>query len=324
MNLTPQTQASLNNYVSIRKGETKIGEVISCGLDFNNEKIKYVLIGIPEDIGPIANYGKPGAKNSWKSFLKSFLNTQKNNFINTDSIHILGEVRTLDLYAKISEESTINDYQNLVKELDERVFEVITKIKSANKTPIVIGGGHNNCYPIIKAVSSTLNKPLNILNIDPHADLRIAGGRHSGNGFTYALNEKYINKYFVLGLHEEYNSEYIVNKINTNNNIDYYSYNKYLKESPSVNDLIVYPIEFLRQHNLGLEIDLDSIEYMPVSAKTPSGFSLETIRKIIINYSSIYNFEYIHICEGAPQNEEQEWIVGKAISYLVNDIIKTN
>ena len=36
------------------------------------------------------------------------------------------------------------------------------------------------------------------------------------------------------------------------------------------------------------------------------------------------NAAYLHICEGAPQNESEQTIVGKTISYLINDIIKSN
>nr|WP_233167177.1 arginase family protein [Pedobacter sp. ASV2] len=33
------------------------------------------------------------------------------------------------------------------------VFPIIEKIVAAGKVPIVIGGGHNNAYPIIKGSS---------------------------------------------------------------------------------------------------------------------------------------------------------------------------
>jgi formiminoglutamase len=320
--LIPYSKEYVSQFISYRKGEEKLGEAVSYGENYSNE-IKFVLVGIPEDIGPVANYGKEGAKNAWNAFLKSFLNTQNNPFINSELIHVLGEVFTEDLYQKLNKTSSIEEHQKCVTELDKRVEIIITDIKKQGKTPIVIGGGHNNCYPIIKSVSKVLNDKLNILNIDPHADLRATEGRHSGNGFSFALEENYIAKYFILGLHEEYNSTYILNKITKNDFIDFYSYNNYLKNKPSIKHIIQKTTEFLNTKKIGLEIDLDSIAYMPVSAKTPSGFSVDTLRKFVLELSNTYNFEYIHICEGAPLNEEQNWIVGKTISYIVHDIIKT-
>ncbi len=44
--------------------------------------VKFILIGIPEDIGVRANMGRPGAAGAWGEFLKSFLalqHTEKNN-----------------------------------------------------------------------------------------------------------------------------------------------------------------------------------------------------------------------------------------------------
>lgn len=321
--LIPYSKEYISKFISIRDGEEKLGEAITYGENFGSE-VKFVLLGIPEDIGPLANYGKPGAKNGWNAFLKSFLNTQNNFFINSNSIHILGEIFTEDLYQDQNKISDKKEIKNLVSELDKRVKLIVSEIKKQGKTPIIIGGGHNNCYPIISSVSDTLNKKLNILNIDPHADLRALEGRHSGNGFSYAFNDNLIDKYFILGLHEEYNSAYILNKIEQSNSMNFFTYNQYLKQKTTVNELIKSTKDFFNSQGIGLEIDLDSIAYMPVSAKTPSGFSLETMRKIVLELSNTYNFEYIHICEGAPVNEEQDVIVGKTISYLVQDIVKTN
>lgn len=320
--LIPYSKEYISKYISFRPGEKKLGEAISYGEKLPNEA-KFVFIGIPEDIGPVANYGKTGAKRAWNAFLKSFLNTQNNSFINAKTIHILGEVFTKDLYQKLNKSSSIQDCQQVVSELDKRVESIVYEVKKQNKTPIIIGGGHNNCYPIIKSISKKLNTKINVLNIDPHADLREKEGRHSGNGFSYAMNEHYLDKYFILGLHEEYNSQYIIDKISKHNAIDFYSYNNILANGITHKELAKKSVEFFKSAHIGLEIDLDSIAFMPVSAKTPSGFSVEAMRKIVLELSNTYNFEYIHICEGAPQNEEQDWIVGKTISYLVNDIIKS-
>ena len=65
-------------------------------------------------------------------------------------------------------------------------------IIKAKKIPIIVGGGHNNAYGIIKGSALALNKKINVLNIDAHADFRPLEGRHSGNGFSYAFHEGFI------------------------------------------------------------------------------------------------------------------------------------
>ncbi|MDB4089566.1 formimidoylglutamase [Flavobacteriales bacterium] len=316
--LIPFTKENVLQYASPRPGEKKIGEAISLiNKDLDSTSGKFVLIGISEDIGARANHGNSGAKNTWKAFLGKFLNMQANGFINTNEIIIAGEVNVKDLE---SDSSSIKELRIIVEEIDKRVQSVIEGVISAGKVPIVIGGGHNNCYPIINAFPT----PIQVVNIDPHADIRKQEGRHSGNGFSYALEGGKLEKYFTLGLHEEYNSTFILEQFNYNNFLDYYSFNDYLKYELTIKDLINSVKSHLDSSTIGLEIDLDSIKNMPVSARTPIGFSEEEIRKISFQLSMSYDFHYIHICEGAPQNEQENIIVGKTIAYLVSDFIKYN
>lgn len=316
--LFPFTEENVTQFMSPRKGEIKIGEAISLiKSELKNTEGKFVIIGIPEDIGAKANHGNGGANNSWKAFLSKFLNMQANAFINTNEIILGGKINLADIN---SENSSIEELRVLVEEIDRRVKSVIEEVLTAGKTPIVIGGGHNNCYPIINAFPS----PIQVVNIDPHADIRKQEGRHSGNGFSYALESGKLEKYFTLGLHEEYNSTYILEQFNYNVFIDYYSFNDFLKYELTIKDLVNSVKSHLDSTKIGLEIDLDSIKNMPVSARTPIGFSEEEVRKIGFQLSMNYDFHYIHICEGAPKNEKEETIVGKTIAYLVSDFIKFN
>ena len=83
-------------FTKTRTSETKLGEKIQA---ISNEKkwqdelkkssAKFVLIGIPEDIGINANLGVGGAYTAWKSFLNSFFNIQHNQFLKGDSILLL-------------------------------------------------------------------------------------------------------------------------------------------------------------------------------------------------------------------------------------------
>ena len=57
------------------------------------------------------------------------------------------------------------------------------------------------------------NKAINVLNLDPHADCREIDRRHSGNSFSYAMQEGWLANYAVLGLHQQYNSQSMLERL---------------------------------------------------------------------------------------------------------------
>src|SRR6187551_2429094 len=71
----------------IRRFETKLGErlqVIQDSSDITRSlatsTAKYVLFGVPEDLGAKGNHGIGGTDTLWIPFLQSFLNIQSNDF----------------------------------------------------------------------------------------------------------------------------------------------------------------------------------------------------------------------------------------------------
>src|SRR5690606_4202996 len=97
--------------------------------------------------------------------------------------------------------------RELTAYIDTEVTDLVRQIVQCGKIPIVIGGGHNNAYGIIKGTALAYNTAINCLNVDAHSDFRKREGRHSGNGFTYAFREGFLKQYFIMGLHENYNSK---------------------------------------------------------------------------------------------------------------------
>ena len=88
--------AKLTNH---RSGEIKFGEkmiTIEKGTDIKafikKCPAKYVLFGIPEDIGVRANFGRPGAASAWESSIKSIANIQHNKFCKGEDILVLGQL----------------------------------------------------------------------------------------------------------------------------------------------------------------------------------------------------------------------------------------
>jgi len=214
------TRAILDTFISKRKGETKFGEKVKT-LDTKIElveqlresKASYVLLGIPEDIGILANRGKSGATTAWKAALTALLNIQDNKHNKAKRVLVLGHLdfseqleiaRNLDA----TSETYYNDLSALVEVIDSEVAYLIFQITKAGKKPIIIGGGHNNAYGNIKGSALGHHEAINVVNFDAHTDFRALEGRHSGNGFSYAFKKDFLHKYFMFGLHENYTIQY--------------------------------------------------------------------------------------------------------------------
>ena len=335
-NLILYNSDKLNLELKPRKGETKFGEHVQLITNFNNIyddiynlDVDYVIFGISEDIGVIANYGKPGTYKAWDTSIEYLLNTQSNDFINAKRILILGHLdyseKLLNLKSEeLSAEERIKLAQKYTEDIDVSVSQLVEYIVKANKTPIIIGGGHNNAYGNIKGTSMALDAPINAINFDAHHDFRALEGRHSGNGFNYAYQEGYLKNYYVFGLHENYISEDDLKRINNSKTVSYTTY-----EAIEIRGDISFPkalqsaSEYVMDSQFGIEIDCDAIENVPSSALTPSGFSTKQARQFTHTVGSLEQATYLHICEAAPTPKTKSQ-VGKLISYLITDFIKAH
>lgn len=321
-----------------RTNEIKIGEDVTVlkseknwEEELLNSNCKFVLLGIPEDIGVKANYGRGGAHTAWKPALDSFLSQQSNEFLNGKEVCVLGHIFVEDLMEKseslqAKNKNDMAQLRNLVSIIDERVTEVITKIISCKKVPIIVGGGHNNSYPIIKGCSLALDKKINVINCDPHTDFRPLEGRHSGNGFSYAYKENYMNNYSVFCMHEQYNTASVLKDFTANNHHLYFSRYEdvFVRESKNYSDTLLQNIGFVKNDVCGVEIDLDAITNVPSSAKTSSGISPVQARQYAYQCGKQLSALYFHIAEGAPilSHIKADNKTGKLIGYLIADFIK--
>lgn len=330
----------------IRRFETKVGERLYTIKDISQleESIdqspaKYVLFGIPEEIGVKANHGNGGTETAWIPFLQSFFNVQSNDFFSGDDILMLGHFDFGDMKWLIDnnahgQEEKIDAYRHAVITIDEEVESLVKIITSFNKIPIVIGGGHNNAYPLIKGSAKGLNKAglipmaqINAINLDAHTDYRPSEGRHSGNGFRYAEEDGYLQKYCAIGIHENYLPQNVWLDIVNNPFLDFITYEDiFIHEKRNFIQAIAHATGFTEDNYTGIELDLDAIEQVLSSAATPSGISPLHARQYI-NFAAIDSkVAYLHICEGATQLSDgrKDESTGKLISYLVTDFVKSH
>jgi formiminoglutamase len=308
----------INTFLRPREGEVKIGERIqfaeySIEQSLADFKGDYVLLGVEEDIGPRANLGQAGAMFAFKSFLNRFLNMQVNRYIDIENIMILGRVKAETL------ESGFAKRRQNVEELDAFLIDILSKVYASGKTPILVGGGHNNAYPLIAAFSKTYGVPLNVINLDAHADFRPLEGRHSGNSFSYAKHANYLNNYTIHGLHKAYNSESMLQELERHH-VDFTVFGDYLD---GVRNLREDAQSFAEANSVfGIELDMDSIAFMPSSAYTSSGWTVNDARSWLRALTKMNKPAYLNLTEGACElNTWSDSILGKALAYLVYDLL---
>ncbi|NRD23472.1 formimidoylglutamase [Winogradskyella litoriviva] len=330
------TEKEKQKLLKKRKGESKFGEHIqlipnltNIYDDIVNLDVDYVLFGINEDIGVFGNFGQTGTYKAWEATLKVLLNIQSNSFTSAKRVLILGQLDYLEerkslLSLDISKKKELSKVRQFVETIDKDVTNVVSSIVRAGKTPIIVGGGHNNAYGNIKGCSLANNKRMNVVNFDAHSDFREDEGRHSGNGFSYAFAEGFLRNYFIFGLHENYTSIKLLNTIKKIKNLKYNTY-----ESIEVRNEVDFKpemkaaLDHVSEKLFGIEIDCDAIADIPSSAMTPSGFNVTQARQFVSYFGKHKNASYLHICEAAPTKKTMTK-VGKLITYLITDFIRAN
>jgi formiminoglutamase len=294
---------------------------------------RFVVLGIPEGIGPYANKGRNGAFGAWSAFLEYF-----DNYLNDDITQktiLLGKIDLEDLqrrsfYYDNSLAADRQELRRMTEEIDRRVAPVVHAIFKAGLIPIVIGGGHNNAYPLIKEAARIRGHRISCVNLDLHADLRETDGRHSGNSFSYAFKNNLMRKYYIFGLHENYHStDYFdkIKKLKMEGKIDFSTYSQITETfNRSFENEINRTVSWLQNQDikhLGLEVDLDSVEGVPASAITelriPFLFAMRYVKRMVSEFSPLY----LNLSEGAPDlgKRNSRQVVGDSISRLLVNFI---
>lgn len=337
-NLILFDESTLNTLLKKRSGETKFGEHVQfltdvCNIyeSLKNLDVEFVILGVPEDIGVFANYGISGTLRAWDAAIKILLNIQSNTYTLAKKTLILGQINCLNELQKLetleqSKKGDIKKARKLVSKIDAKVSHVVCEIVKAGKTPIVIGGGQNNAYGILKGAALAKNSILNVVNLDAHTDFRDEEGRHSGNGFSYAYTEGFLKNYYIFGLQEDYISDRVFKTINKIRAIKYSTFEAIkIRKQIKLKVALEAAQEHVSKNYFGIEIDCDAIQDIPSSAETPSGFSVNNAREFVSFIAKNKNASYLHISEASPKKGQTKK-VGKLITFLITDFMraKTN
>lgn len=338
------TKQDILSLTRIRRFETKMGErlqVVSnpddIAASLEATTARFILFGIPEDLGARGNYGIGGTDSLWLPFLQNFLNIQSNDFLEGSDILLAGHFDFGDIQYLIDttargEEEKIEAYRHAVHTIDEEVEQLVKLITQLKKIPLVVGGGHNNTYPLLKGAAKGWHKAgviplaqLNCINLDAHADYRPLEGRHSGNAFRYAEEDGYLQKYCVVGLHENYIPQNVWMDLVNNPFFDCITFEDiFVHEKRTFLQSVAHAVSFTDDNLTGVDLDLDCIEHTLSSAMTPVGILPMQARQYLSFVAAQARPAYLHICEGATRLSDgrTDPTSGKLLSYLVSDFVK--
>lgn len=159
-----------------------------------------VLLGFPCDVGVARNQGRVGAADGPDYFRESVgslcWHGDKAGFVDAGNIYPDG---------------------NNLEEAQEELGKLVTLLLQKQKTPCIIGGGHETAFGHYLGIASYLKEAepgakLGIVNIDAHFDLRAYDEQpSSGTPFLQALHHAVENdfsvEYFVYGINPQNNTK---------------------------------------------------------------------------------------------------------------------
>ena len=98
----------------------------------------------------------------------------------------------------------------------------------------------------------------------------------------------------------------------------------FIREELIFKEAVMKAISFTNDTYCGIELDMDTIQNIPSSAKTSSGISANQARQYVTWVAQNANAAYLHISEAAPvlSHIKTDNKTGKLIAYLVTDFIK--
>ncbi|NBB89473.1 MAG: arginase [Bacteroidetes bacterium] len=151
------------------------------------------LIGFPSDEGVTRNGGRPGAAEAPSLIAEAFYKLTPHPQFEEIHSQIISTARKLELLPKTG---SMEEHQEALGKRGSQSLQ-------EGRLPVIIGGGHETAYGHFLAYTR-VSEPLQIVNIDAHADVRPFknGKAHSGSPFRQAREHqsKKVNGYHVLGI----------------------------------------------------------------------------------------------------------------------------
>ena len=312
--LRPISADEVRTLTAPREGEVRVGErvaVLAPGAQPTG-RARIALLGVPEDVGVRANLGRPGARRMWRAFLPRFLNMQSNAFLDGAAVAVAGTVDLRDIRRATkgldatvggprSRAEALEALRRATAEIDGRVASAVEGLRREGFVPVVVGGGHNNAYGVLAGCAAALGgRPLGCANVDLHADLRPAEGRHSGNPFTYALDHGHLSRYAVVGMSEAYATQAIVEKVAADTRVQAITLESMLRSGTPPVQAAMAAAAHVGGGPATLELDLDAVAGAPASAAAASGFTGTEFRAMAAALARRLDVHAVHVAKNTP------------------------
>lgn len=157
------------------------------------ENAEIVLIGFPTDIGVVRNGGRKGTSGGPAAIRKQ-LNKLTPHAAARDNHSII--IQKMYDYGDVKTNEALHENQH-------SLAQVVDEVLSANKIPLLLGGGHETTFGHGLGYMAAM-RSFSILNVDAHADVRpmVNNVGHSGSPFRQLLDTPYpsLIHYTVMGL----------------------------------------------------------------------------------------------------------------------------
>ncbi len=265
------------------------------------------LIGFACDEGVRRNNGRQGASGGPAAFRSVLKQTP---FVDYGDVHC----RNGELEAAQAE-------------LGNRVFEIY----QADQMPVVIGGGHETAWGTFQGIQKHLDaslrwhdKPIGIINLDAHFDLRpLIDGKlgSSGTPFTQIANAMgSAFDYLALGIQPTSNADFLFETAR-----DLHAYHVLAERFDS--DAMSHVNAMLERHEhiyLSICLDVFASAYAPgVSAPQPFGLTPTQVLPVLRELAQSGKVIAIDIVELAP-NYDPSGITARLAASLLNEWIRVS
>lgn len=241
------------------------------------------LLGIPDDTGIKLNKGRAGANEGPAAFRRALARYGTAHPAGRDwpAVYDAGDIQTAGSDARA------------IAETHDRVTEAVGALLELGLLPVVIGGGHDLTFPVVRALAP-MCKALEVAYFDPHLDVR----EEVGSGMPFrALAEQCS----IAALHNFGAAEFV----NSREHAAYFT-----EHNGRVRALRELDAVFAAPHNdLAVSLDLDVIDaaYAPgVSAMNPCGWTPREATAAVLAAARCPRVRCFDIMELSPLHDHND------------------
>jgi arginase family enzyme len=162
--------------------DPRMGDLVLRGEDAATDETRVAVIGVPQHIGVLRNGGRGGA---------AFGPDAIRSMLYRLTAYDVGADRAIPARAVVDLGNVI--CQGELEEIHDRVERVVAEVRTRDWFPLVLGGGHDITYPVVRGSFGAGNGG-GLVNIDAHLDVRPPGnGRNSGTSIYMLIDEETIS-----------------------------------------------------------------------------------------------------------------------------------